>query len=84
MAVNREHPEELPRRLGELSVEELKDIIAEHGMDRARLARKWKAKDRLIELIVNAVKSRAQKGDAFRGGPGLQSGEDQDATLSTN
>jgi hypothetical protein len=43
-------------------------MIAEQGMDRTKLARKWKAKDRLIQLIVTSVKSRAQKGDAFRGG----------------
>lgn len=66
MAVYRQEPGDLPNRLGALSVDELKDIIAEHGMDRTRLARRWKDKDRLIELIVNAAKSRAQKGDAFR------------------
>jgi len=66
MALHREHPEELPRRLEELTVEELKDMIAENGMDRTKLAMKWKAKDRLMQLIINTVESRAQKGDAFR------------------
>jgi len=66
MALHREHPEDLVRRLDELTVEELKDIVAENGMDRTKLAMKWKTKERLIELIVSTVKSRALKGDAFR------------------
>ena len=83
MVVYRERPEGLSRRLGDLSLEELKDIIAEHGMDRTKLARKWKEKDRLIELILNAVKSRSQKGDAFRAPPS-QLGEVHDGTDSAN
>ena len=59
-------PEILRQRLGELSVEQLKDIIAEHGMDRDKLAMKWKTPDRLIERITTTVNSRAQKGDVFR------------------
>ncbi len=59
-------PEVLRQRLGELSVEQLKDIIAEHGMDRDKLAMKWKTPDRLIERITMTVSSRAQKGDVFR------------------
>jgi hypothetical protein len=84
MAVFREHPEHLSRRLDELSVEELKDMIAEHGMDRTKLARKWKEKDRLVELIVNAVKSRSQKGDAFRAAPPPRAGETNDGIRSTD
>lgn len=66
MALHRQHPEELPRRLDELTVEELKDIIAENGMDRTKLAMKWKRKDRLTQLIISTVKSRSQTGDVFR------------------
>jgi len=66
MAVHRECAPDLANRLGELSTEELKDIVAEHGMDRSKLAMKWKDKPRLIALIVSTVESRAQKGDAFR------------------
>jgi hypothetical protein len=62
----REGEEALKARLEALDIEQLKDIVAEHGMDRARLAMKWKAKDRLIGLIVSTVASRARKGDAFR------------------
>jgi hypothetical protein len=46
-------------------------------MDRTKLAMKWKAKDRLIELIISAVKSRSQKGDAFRAGPTQQQSEER-------
>lgn len=61
--------EALKTRLEELDIEQLKDIVAEHGMDRSKLAMKWKTKDRLIALIVSTVSSRARKGDAFRAPP---------------
>lgn len=56
----------LERRLSHCTVEELKDIIAEHGMDRDRLAMKWKTPERLISRVVETVEARAAKGDAFR------------------
>lgn len=52
--------------LAELSVEELKDVVAEHGMDHTKLAMRWRRPERLIELIVNETKARLAKGDAFR------------------
>ena len=57
---------ELRLQLRELDTEQLKDIIAEHAMDRDKLAMKWKTPDRLIERIVETVKSRVAKGEAFR------------------
>jgi hypothetical protein len=56
----------LQARLAELSVEQLKDIVAEHGMDRSKLAMKWKTKEKLIPFIVTTIASRARTGDAFR------------------
>ena len=56
----------LRQRLDELDTERLKDIIAEYGMDSAKLAMKWKAPRRLVELIVGTVRDRSRKGDAFR------------------
>lgn len=56
---------DLRARLGSLGIEELKDIVAEHGMDRSKLAMKWKAPDRLVDLIVDTVQQRAHKGEAF-------------------
>ena len=56
----------LKQRLENLSEKELKDIIAEYGMDQAKLAMKWKDKNRLIQLILDTSSRRAVKGDAFR------------------
>jgi hypothetical protein len=58
----------LRKRLGDLTVEQLKDIVAEHGMDQARLAMKWKTTGRLVDLIATTVATRSRKGDAFRAG----------------
>jgi len=49
-----------------LDVEQLKDIVAEHGMDLSKLAMKWKTPDRLVDMIMTTVRNRSQKGDAFR------------------
>ncbi len=56
----------LQDELGKLDIEQLKDIVSEYGMDTARLAMRWKSRERLEELIVNCVASRSRKGDAFR------------------
>lgn len=58
--------DELRHRLADLSVEELKDVVAEHGMDHARLALRWRRPERLIDLIVREAQARVEKGDAFR------------------
>jgi hypothetical protein len=58
--------DELRRQLQGLDIEQLKDIVAEHGMDSSKLAMKWKAHGRLIDLIVAMTKARLGKGDAFR------------------
>ncbi|MEU0499183.1 hypothetical protein [Mycobacterium sp. NPDC006124] len=52
--------------LGELDVEQLKDIIAEHGMDHDRLAMRWKTPKKLVDRIVEKVVAGAAKGSAFR------------------
>ncbi|WP_432112538.1 hypothetical protein [Streptomyces sp. YPW6] len=61
-------------RLKELTLEQLRDIISEHGMDHDRLAMKWKDPQRVIDRIVERVGSRVTKGSAFRGRP-TQSGD---------
>ena len=45
---------------------ELKDIVADYGMDPSKLAMKWKDRDRVIKLIIDTSQRRASKGDAFR------------------
>lgn len=57
--------EALRGKLEDLDVEQLKDIVAEHGMDQARLAMKWKTPARLVDLIVSTVRDRLKKGNAF-------------------
>lgn len=52
--------------LASLSEKELKDIVADYGMDSSKLAMKWKDKDRLIQLILDTSIRRASKGNAFR------------------
>ena len=56
----------LREKLEKLSEKELKDIIADYGMDPSKLAMKWKDRDRLIQLIMETSARRATKGDAFR------------------
>lgn len=59
----------LRARLGVLSLDQLRDIIAEHGMDNDRLAMKWKDPARVIDRIVERVTTRLAKGSAFRAAP---------------
>ena len=56
----------LRARLAELGVEDLKDIVAEYGMDSANLVLKWRTPERIIDHIAATVQSRSKKGDAFR------------------
>lgn len=56
----------LRNALGRLDLEQLRDIVAEHGMDNDRLAMKWKDANRVIDRIVERVVARAAKGSAFR------------------
>lgn len=58
--------EHLREQLEKLDEKELKDIIADYGMDPAKLAMKWKDKGKLIEKIIETAKRRSTKGDAFR------------------
>ncbi|MFF9474841.1 hypothetical protein ACF1E9_19760 [Streptomyces roseolus] len=59
----------LRSRLSELDLDQLRDIVSEHGMDHDRLALKWKDPQRVIDRIVERVESRTAKGAAFRGRP---------------
>jgi hypothetical protein len=59
----------LRERLAALNLEQLRDIVAEHGMDHDRLAMKWRDSRRVIDRIVDRVAARTTKGSAFRNGP---------------
>jgi hypothetical protein len=55
----------LKTSLETLNIEELKDVIATNGMDTARLAMKWKDRDRIINHIIEMTQRRSSHGDAF-------------------
>ncbi len=66
-------PVELARRgeptlrasLAQLNLEQLKDIVADYGMDPGKLVLKWKTTDRIINRIVEVSIGRAKKGEGF-------------------
>ena len=66
VAVATEGESLLRKELSALSLDELKDIVAEHGMDPGKLVMKWKTPEKIIDKIVELSLSRARKGDAFR------------------
>ena len=67
VSVLREHgDQELRSRLSGLNLEQVKDIVAQYGMDPGKLVMKWKTQDRVVNRIVELSIKRAQKGDAFR------------------
>ena len=53
-------------RLCELDIDQLKDIIAEHGMDYDKLAMRWRTAKKLQDRVVAQVLARECKGDVFR------------------
>ncbi|ABA04097.1 hypothetical protein Nwi_0832 [Nitrobacter winogradskyi Nb-255] len=56
---------ELRARLAELNLEQLKDVVADYGMDPGKLVLKWKTADRIIDRIVEVSIGRARKGEGF-------------------
>ena len=52
--------------LAPLSLDQLRDIVADYGMDSGKLVMKWKDAERVADRIVELALARAQKGDAFR------------------
>lgn len=66
VAIAAEGEEVLRMRLEKLTLEQLKDIVSEYGMDRERLVMKWKTPSRIVDRIVEISIVRARKGTAFR------------------
>ena len=62
----KESEDVLRENLSELSLDQLKDIVADYGMDPGKLVMKWKDPARVIDRIVEMSLERSQKGDAFR------------------
>jgi hypothetical protein len=61
----RDGEELLRSKLEVLTLDQLKDIVAEHGMDPGKLVMKWKTPDRVIDRIVEYSIARATKGETF-------------------
>jgi hypothetical protein len=66
LGLARQGEDVLRRELASLNVEQLKDIVAEYGMDPGKLVMKWKDTSRIIDRIVELSLARSTKGDAFR------------------
>lgn len=64
--VVRQGEDELRSRLARLDLEELRDVVAQYGMDPGKLVMKWKDSTRVIDRIVELASARARKGEAFR------------------
>lgn len=65
ISVAREGEQALRQRLESLSLEQLRDIVADYGMDPGKLVMKWKTPKRIIDRIVEYSLARAVKGDVF-------------------
>ncbi|HDL6672654.1 TPA: hypothetical protein PXJ49_001556 [Yersinia enterocolitica] len=62
----REEKLNLTQELEKLTLEQLKDIVAEYGMDPSRVVMRWSKPQRIIDKIVEMSLARSRKGDAFR------------------
>lgn len=64
--IARDGEQALRAALEKLSLNQLRDIVAEYGMDPGRLVMKWNTPERVIDRIVEISITRAHKGSAFR------------------
>ncbi len=64
--VLRQHGEDALRdQLARLGIASLRQIVRAHRLDPARISARWTATDRVITLIVDQVRARANHGRAF-------------------
>lgn len=64
--VLRKHGEAALRiQLAQLDIASLRQIVRAHRLDPARISARWTATDRVITLIVDQVRARANHGRAF-------------------
>jgi len=61
----REGESGLYRRLEILELTVLKGIIATNNFDPSKLADKWRSRERLVNLIIDRVAARSEKGRVF-------------------
>jgi hypothetical protein len=62
----------LRAELSKLDIEQLRDVVAEYGMDTGKIVLKWRDTTRIIDRIAEVAVSRAQKGSAFREAPSVE------------
>ncbi|SOC11265.1 hypothetical protein SAMN05880501_106114 [Ureibacillus xyleni] len=58
--------EALLHSLNKLDIDQLKDIVAEYGMDPAKKVMRWKKKEKFVAHIIEVSHNRLKKGNAFR------------------
>ena len=56
-------------KLEHFELKTLIQIVRQHGFDPSKLAEKWKNKERLINLIIERVTARNDKGKVFKDYP---------------
>jgi hypothetical protein len=59
----------LRQKLEQLELRELRTIVRKNGLDPSKLAEKWKNRERLINLIIQRMVSRKDKGKVFMNYP---------------
>jgi hypothetical protein len=66
LGLARQGEDVLRKELSALDIEQLRDVVAQYGMDPGKLVMKWKDTVRIIDRIVELSLARSTKGDAFR------------------
>ena len=61
--------EALRATLAPLDLRVLRELVSQHGLDPSKLAVKWRDRERLVQLIMERVVARSEKGKAFKGYP---------------
>lgn len=56
----------LREKLDPFDITVLRQIISQNSLDSSRLSRKWRKKEKLINLIVEKVAARSEKGNALK------------------
>lgn len=56
----------LQQKLELLDLRTLKRIVSQHSFDLSKLAEKWRNKERLVNLILDRVSARSDKGRVFK------------------
>jgi hypothetical protein len=62
----RQGEDALRAKISVLTLDQLRDIVAQYGMDPGKLVMKWKDVNRVMDRIVELALARSTKGDAFR------------------